>query len=229
MTPPRCCTTPSSAYLRLGLRTVLVLALVVAGGAFVTGTSVTAVRTRQNSAHAVGWLRGGAESAGLRTGPVGTWVYPNKQLLRIGAVTLAALTLVFWGRPTGKTILVLAGLLLVALALIEFSDGHPNTLALPAARWSSRSGRGASPAAYWMSPGALPGLRSRLRSHLAPPVRRTRSGTPPTSRSPFLRWAGAGGAASRWLALIRSARCSSRDRSSASMRSIWSSVAAGRS
>ena len=113
------------AYLRLGLRTVLVLALVVAGGAFVTGTSVTAVRTRQNLAHAVGWLRGGAEQAGWRTGPVGTWVYPNKPLLRIGAVTLAALTLVFWGQPTGKTILVLAGLLLVALALIEFLGQPP--------------------------------------------------------------------------------------------------------
>jgi hypothetical protein len=113
------------AYLRLGLRTVLVLGLVVAAGALVTGTSVTAVRTRQNLAHAVGWLRGGAESAGLRTGPVGTWVYTNKRALRIGAVVLASLALVFWGQPTGKTILVLAGLLVVALALIEFLGQPP--------------------------------------------------------------------------------------------------------
>src|SRR4029450_5660513 len=34
-------------FLRLGLRTILVLALVVAAGAFLTGQSVTAVRTRQ--------------------------------------------------------------------------------------------------------------------------------------------------------------------------------------
>ncbi|MDP9208261.1 MAG: hypothetical protein M3O65_07135, partial [Actinomycetota bacterium] len=34
-------------FLRLGLRTILVLALVVAGGAFLSGRSVTAVRTRQ--------------------------------------------------------------------------------------------------------------------------------------------------------------------------------------
>jgi hypothetical protein len=45
---------------------------------------------------------------------VGTWVYANKQLLRIAAVTLAALALVFWGQPTGKTVALLAGLLLVA-------------------------------------------------------------------------------------------------------------------
>jgi hypothetical protein len=48
-----------------------------------------------------------AEEAGLRTGPVGTWVYANKQLLRIGAVTLAALALVFWGQPTGTVILLM--------------------------------------------------------------------------------------------------------------------------
>ncbi|HJW58092.1 MAG TPA: hypothetical protein VJ931_00535, partial [Actinomycetota bacterium] len=113
------------AYLRLGLRTILVLALVIAAGAFLTGQSTTALRTRQRLTAAIGWLRGGAEHAGLRTGPVGTWVYTNKKVLRIAAVTLAALALVFWGQPTGKTILVLAGLLLVALALIEFLGQPP--------------------------------------------------------------------------------------------------------
>jgi hypothetical protein len=83
------------AYLRLGLRTILVLALVIAAGAFLTGQSTTAVRTRQRLAGGIGRLRGGAEHAGWRTGPVGTWVHANKQLLRIAAVTLAALALVF--------------------------------------------------------------------------------------------------------------------------------------
>jgi hypothetical protein len=80
-------------------------------------------------AHAVGWLRGGAESAGLRTGPVGTWVYANKRALRIGAVVLAALALVFWSQPTGKVIILLAVLLLVALALIEFLGRPPERTA----------------------------------------------------------------------------------------------------
>ena len=63
---------------------------------------------------------------------MGTWVYADKTLLRIAAVTLAALALVFWGQPTGKTILVLAGLLLVALALIEFLGQPPQpTVASP--------------------------------------------------------------------------------------------------
>ena len=113
------------AYLRLGLRAVLVLALVVAAGAYLSGPSTTAVRTRQRLTAGIGRLRGGAEQAGFRTGPVGAWVYANKQLLRIGAVTLAVLALVFWGQPTGKVILLLARLLLVALALIEFLGRPP--------------------------------------------------------------------------------------------------------
>jgi hypothetical protein len=112
-------------FLRLGLRTVLVLGLVVAAGAFLSGQSVTAVRTRQGLAHAIGWLQGGAEQAGFSTGPVGTWVYANKRALRVGAVTVAALALVFWGRPTGKVVLGLTLALLVVLAVIEFLGRRP--------------------------------------------------------------------------------------------------------
>ncbi|HEX8861535.1 MAG TPA: hypothetical protein VGC06_21030 [Actinomycetes bacterium] len=112
-------------YLRLGLRAVLVLALVIAIAAFLTGPSVTAVRTRDGLARGLGWLRGRGESVGLRTGPVGGWVYAHKQLLRIGAVAVAGLALVFWGQPTGKVIIVLAALLLIVLALIEFLGRPP--------------------------------------------------------------------------------------------------------
>jgi hypothetical protein len=96
---------------------VLVLALVVAAGAFMTGPSATAVKTRAGLANAIGW---GADRAGFSTGPVGTWVYANKRALRVGSVALAALALVFWGRPTGKVVLGLTLALLVVLALIEF-------------------------------------------------------------------------------------------------------------
>ena len=113
-------------FLRLGLRTILVVALVVAAGAFLTGRSVTAVRARQSLTGAIGWLQGSAEHAGLRTGRVGTWVGANKRALRIGAVVVAALVLVFWGRPTGKVVLGLTLALLAALAIIEFlgRPGH---------------------------------------------------------------------------------------------------------
>jgi hypothetical protein len=116
-------------FLRAGLRTVLVLGLVVAAGAFLTGQSVTAVRARQGLARGIGWLRGSAEHAGLRTGPVGGWVYANKRALRIAAVALASLTLVFWGRPTGKVVIGLALALLAALAIIELLGRPPERTA----------------------------------------------------------------------------------------------------
>ena len=112
-------------FLRLGLRTILVLGLVVAAAAFLTGQSVTAVRTRQGLSNAIGWVAGGAERAGFSTGPVGTWVYANKKALRIGAVVLAALALVFWTRPTGKVVIGLTVALLVVLAIIEFLGRRP--------------------------------------------------------------------------------------------------------
>jgi hypothetical protein len=112
-------------FLRLGLRTVLVLALVVAAGAFLSGSSATAVRTRQGLTGAIAWLQGSAEQAGFRTGPVGSWVHANKRFLRIGAVVLAALALAFWDRPTGKVVLGLTLVLLVVLALIEFLGRPP--------------------------------------------------------------------------------------------------------
>jgi hypothetical protein len=122
-------------YMRLGLRAVLVLALVIALGAFLTGPSVTAVRTRDGLVRGIGWLRSSAEAAGLRTGPVGSWVYGHKLALRIGAVGAAGLALVFWGQPTGKVIIVLAVLLLALLALIEFLGRPP--AAIPGAPTSS--------------------------------------------------------------------------------------------
>jgi hypothetical protein len=107
-------------FLRAGLRTVFVLGLVVAAGAFLTGPSPTATRTRQGLARGIGWLQRGAEGAGLRTGPVGTWIDANRRVLRIGAVALAGLALVFWSRPTGKVVIGLTLALLVVLAAIEF-------------------------------------------------------------------------------------------------------------
>jgi hypothetical protein len=112
-------------FLRLGLRTVLVLALIVAAAAFLAGPSVTAVRTRHGFVRGIGWVRGSAEQAGWSTGPVGAWVYRNKKALRVGALAVAALALVFWGRPTGQVVIGLTLGLLVVLAVIEFLGRPP--------------------------------------------------------------------------------------------------------
>jgi hypothetical protein len=105
---------------------VLVFGLVIALAAFFTGRSVTAVRARAGIKAGIAWLRGGAERAGFRTGPVGAWVYTYKRVLWIAVIAIAALVLVFWDQPTGKVIIVIALCVLVALAIIEFLGRPPS-------------------------------------------------------------------------------------------------------
>jgi hypothetical protein len=112
-------------FIKEGLRVLLVIGLVVAAGAFFTGPSVTAVRTRRAFVSALGWLRATGEHAGLRTGPVGQWTYAHRVGLRVGAAALVAIILLFWGQPTGLTVLVLAIVLLVLLGLIELIGRRP--------------------------------------------------------------------------------------------------------
>ena len=102
-------------YLRLGLRAVVVLGLVIALAGFLAGRSESAVRIRRWSADRLHSIRGPAAG-----GPVPRWVRAHIRGLRIGAVALAVLVFVFVAQPTGATILLIAALLLVALALIEF-------------------------------------------------------------------------------------------------------------
>lgn len=112
-------------FIRAGLRTLLVAGLVIAGGAFLTGPSVTAVRTRQGIASGLRWIRDRGEAAGVSTGPVGRWVYAQRRVLRIAAVALAALVFVFWGRPTAGVVILIVVLLLVVLGLIELIGRPP--------------------------------------------------------------------------------------------------------
>ena len=112
-------------FIKQGLRTVLVVGLVVAAGAFLAGPSANAVRIRGAFARGLGWIRHGGERAGVRTGPVGTWTYTHRRALRISAVALAALVFVFWGQPTAAVVIVIAVLLLVVLGLIELIGSRP--------------------------------------------------------------------------------------------------------
>ncbi|HEV3291625.1 MAG TPA: hypothetical protein VG123_21820 [Streptosporangiaceae bacterium] len=112
-------------FIKDGLRTVLVVGLVVAAGAFLAGPSVTAVGIRNAFARGLGRVRQGGELAGVRTGPVGTWTYAHRTALRISAVALAALVFVFWGQPTAAVVIVIAVLLLVVLGLIQLIGRPP--------------------------------------------------------------------------------------------------------
>jgi hypothetical protein len=112
-------------FIKQGLRLLLVIGLVVAIAAFFTGPSVTAVRTRGAFVKGLGWLRASGEHKGLQTGPVGRWTYEHRVALRISVTVLMALILVFWGQPTGLTVLWLAVVLLILLGLIELIGRRP--------------------------------------------------------------------------------------------------------
>jgi hypothetical protein len=112
-------------FIRQGLRLLLVLGLVVALGAFVTGPSVTAMRTRSGLASALAWVRGTGERAGLTTGPVGSWVYQQRTVLRIAAAVAAVVVFAAWGNPTGLVVALIAVVLVGVLGLIELIGRPP--------------------------------------------------------------------------------------------------------
>jgi hypothetical protein len=112
-------------FIKQALRTLLVVGLVVAIGAFFTGPSAAAVRTRAAFRSGFDRVRRCGEHAGVSTGPVGQWTYAHLRVLRICAVALAALIFVFWGRPTALVVILIAVLLLVALGLIELIARPP--------------------------------------------------------------------------------------------------------
>jgi hypothetical protein len=110
-------------FIRQGLRVILVVGLIIAAAAFLTGPSAIAVRSRHGAKSGIDWLRTRGERAGVHTGPVGEWTGAHKGVLRAGAVALFALIFVFWGHPTVAVVIWLAVLLLVVLGLIELIGG----------------------------------------------------------------------------------------------------------
>jgi len=112
-------------FIRQGLRVLLVLGLIVALGGFITGPSVTAVGARRGLASALAWVRRTGEHAGVRTGPVGSWVYQHRRFLRIAAAITAVAVFAVWGNPTGLVVALIAVVLAGVLGLIELIGRPP--------------------------------------------------------------------------------------------------------
>jgi hypothetical protein len=110
-------------FVKDGLRVLLVIGLVVAAGAFLSGPSSAAVATRRAVGSGIGWLRDRGDRAGLHTGPVSEWTFAHKRLLRVTTVVVVALIFVFSFPPTVALVIWLVVLLLVALGVIELLGG----------------------------------------------------------------------------------------------------------
>ncbi|MFD9320222.1 hypothetical protein ACFWDQ_21565 [Streptomyces sp. NPDC060053] len=113
-------------FLRVSIRTALVLGVVVAIGAYLSGAGRlpravrgTAERTADSAAR---W--GGAH--GMHTGRVGTWVDTHRRWLTVGVLIVLALVFALWNHPTVLTVLLLVLILLVVLAVLALlaADGR---------------------------------------------------------------------------------------------------------
>src|SRR5262249_8209194 len=112
-------------FIKIGLRSLLVLGLVVAIAAFFTGPSVTAVRTRAAFVKGFDWIRSTGERRGMSTGPAGRWTYDHPRGLPTGGGPPAAVFLVFQGPPTAASVVWLVVILLLVLGLIELIGRPP--------------------------------------------------------------------------------------------------------
>ena len=111
-------------FIREGLRVLLLVGLIVAAAAFLTGPSSAAVATRRGVRSGIAWVRDRAEQRGVHAGPVTAWTAAHKTALRVGAVALVAVIFVFWGHPTLAVVIWLLVLLLVLLGVIELLGGR---------------------------------------------------------------------------------------------------------
>ncbi|MCX4985544.1 hypothetical protein [Streptomyces sp. NBC_00572] len=105
-------------FLRVSIRTAIVLGILVALGAYLSGAGRmpravrgAADRTADSAAR---W--GGAH--GMHTGKVGTWVNTYRRWLTIGVLLILALVFAFWNHPTVLTVLLLVLILLAVLAVL---------------------------------------------------------------------------------------------------------------
>jgi len=79
----------------------------------------------------MGSLRGGAEHAGLNTGPVGAFVYRSRSIIRSSVVGVAVLAYLLQDHPTGASALTILVVTVLALVVVEFLARPPVVVATP--------------------------------------------------------------------------------------------------
>ncbi|WP_328929546.1 hypothetical protein OG429_36575 [Streptomyces sp. NBC_00190] len=107
-------------YLRTTVRMTVVLGVVIALAAWLSGPGRWATLVRQVWHSGISAVRSTADRAGMRTGPVGPFVQRHRGWITWVLVAAAVLTFVLWSYPTGLVILVIALVLLFAMAVAEF-------------------------------------------------------------------------------------------------------------
>ena len=109
-------------FLWVTIRTVAVLAVLVALGAYLDGPSRPAVWIRGTCASGLAGIRSLAGRVGLDPGPVGPCVHRFHRWLAWVVLAVAALVFALWPDPTVAVVLWAAVVVLIALAVLEFLD-----------------------------------------------------------------------------------------------------------
>ena len=113
------------SFIRFALRGLLVVALVVAIGAWLSSPEGSGAATRVGLSRGVGLVRRGTTRAGLDTGGFGVALARNKTAIRGGILVLAAIGYLSIDHPTGNTALGFVVAVVVALFLLELLANEP--------------------------------------------------------------------------------------------------------
>ncbi|MEU6218644.1 hypothetical protein ABZ845_14150 [Streptomyces sp. NPDC047022] len=124
--PPRVQSRPAAAavfdtlvrFLRVSLRTAIVLGVVIALGAYLIGPGRLPVAVRGASERTADSAAVWAYKHRVHAGRAGTWTQEHRRWITLAALLIVALVFALWNHPTVLTVIVLVLVLLAVLALV---------------------------------------------------------------------------------------------------------------
>ncbi|MFE5405641.1 hypothetical protein ACFQ9Z_30600 [Streptomyces sp. NPDC056580] len=105
-------------FLRVSLRTAVVLGVVIALGAYLVGPGRLPVAVRGASDHTADSAARWAAAHHISTGRVGSWTLAYRRVITLAVLLIIALVFALWNHPTVLTVLLLVLVLLGVLALL---------------------------------------------------------------------------------------------------------------
>ncbi|MEV7775008.1 hypothetical protein [Kitasatospora sp. NPDC086791] len=122
-------------FLRVSLRTAIVLGVVVALGAYLSGGGRLPRGVRGRADHVADSVADWSGAHGVHTGRVGTWTDAHRRWLVLGSLLIVALVFALWNHPTVLTVLLLVLVLLALLAVLALlaASGRVDTPGAPGA------------------------------------------------------------------------------------------------